>query len=565
MLAGVTIATAPAHARHSFIRHGAGTENAGAPYAAIVVDANSGNVLHSANPDDLRHPASLTKIMTLYLLFERLEAGKLKLDTPLSVSEHASAQAPTKVGLRPNETIEVEDAIRALVTKSANDAAVVIAEAIGGDEHEFAEMMTRKARALGMSRTTYRNASGLPNDEQFTTARDQATLGRAIQERFPRYYRYFATPSFTYRGMVMRNHNHLLGQVEGLDGIKTGYTQASGFNLVTSVRRNNRHIVSVVLGGASAGARDARMRSLIEEYIVAAATQHTATAIAEAPAAKEPGRDTRVADARAVGRNEPPAAYAVASFGKPVPWSAAPSTTPPAVAPVASATPDAAPTVTVVARATAKQSATPAPVAANEPIKPIQVKTVKVKLAPLQSAALTPVADTPARQDIVVADLAADRAAPPVTAVPDMVQAPPTQKPGILGVLPARDVAAKAEPKRDFDPRRDMTLASAAAPTTTQSISGTMAPNAPAHGAAHSGWIIQIGAFDGEREARQKLSAVQAKAGPLLGRADPFTEAIDKDGKTFYRARFAGLQKEEAEAACRQLKRNDIACMTIKN
>src|SRR5215475_1604998 len=255
--------SAPRHASHgSHTSHGAHEsghskhESAAAPpYAAIVLDANSGNVLHAANADELRHPASLTKIMTLYLLFERLDAGKLRLDSLLPVSEHASVQAPTKLGLKPGQFIEVEDAIRGLVTKSANDAAVAVGEAIGGTELDFAEMMTRKAHAIGMSRTIYRNASGLPNDEQVTTARDQALLGRAIQERFPRYYRYFATPSFTYHGETMRNHNKLLGHVDGVDGIKTGYTQASGFNLVASVRRNNKHIVSVVLGGTSAGAR----------------------------------------------------------------------------------------------------------------------------------------------------------------------------------------------------------------------------------------------------------------------------------------------------------------------
>src|SRR5215468_12711694 len=243
--------------------------------ASIVVDGNSGKVLEATNPDGLRHPASLTKIMTLYLLFERLESGKMKLETEMPVSQHAADQAPTKLGLKPGQSLEVEDAIKGLVTKSANDAAVVVAEAIGGSEDEFARMMTAKARTIGMSRTVYRNASGLPDDEQVTTARDQALLGRAIQERFPRYYQYFATPSFTYHGQTMRNHNQLLGQVEGIDGIKTGYTQASGFNLVASVRRNNRHIVSVVMGGTSANARDARMRSLIEEYIVAAAPQKT--------------------------------------------------------------------------------------------------------------------------------------------------------------------------------------------------------------------------------------------------------------------------------------------------
>src|SRR4051812_41401780 len=160
------------------------------PYAAIVLDAETGSVLHEAAPDASRHPASLTKIMTLYLLFERLEAGKITLDTDMNVSSEASSQAPTKLGLKPGETLRVEDAIKGLVTKSANDAAVVIAEALGGSEDEFAKMMTRKARSIGMRNTTYRNASGLPDDDQITTARDQAVLGIAIQERFPKYYRY---------------------------------------------------------------------------------------------------------------------------------------------------------------------------------------------------------------------------------------------------------------------------------------------------------------------------------------------------------------------------------------
>src|ERR1041385_7314188 len=204
------------------------------PFASIVVDANTGQTIQEKSADSLRHPASLTKIMTLYLLFERLDAGKMKLSTMMPVSEHAAEQSPTKLNLKAGQNIEVEDAIRGLVTRSANDAAVVIAEAIGGDEETFARMMTRKARALGMSRTNYANASGLPDEDQVTTARDQVTLGRAIQDRFPRYYRYFATSSFVYRGHAMRNHNKLLGRVVGVDGIKTGYTRMSGFNLVSS-------------------------------------------------------------------------------------------------------------------------------------------------------------------------------------------------------------------------------------------------------------------------------------------------------------------------------------------
>ncbi len=261
--------------------HHARAEVYSPPSSAIVVDGNTGAVLHAASADALRHPASLTKIMTLYLLFERLEAGKIKLDTPLKVSAHAAEQAPTKLGVKPGQTLAVEDAIKAVVTKSANDAAVAIAENLGGDEDEFAKLMTAKAHALGMSRTTYVNASGLPNDDQITTAHDQALLGRAIQERFPHYYRYFSTEQFVYHGHAMRNHNHLLGVVGGVDGIKTGYTHASGFNLVTSVHRDGRYIIAVVLGGRSAGERDAHMRELINKHIREASLQRTAPAIAE--------------------------------------------------------------------------------------------------------------------------------------------------------------------------------------------------------------------------------------------------------------------------------------------
>ena len=280
------VATDPADARgrrrHFVKRTGMSASASYSPaYAAIVVDAKTGSVLHQAAPDGLRHPASLTKIMTLYLLFERLEAGKIALDTEMPVSEHAAEQAPTKLGLRPGQTLRVEDAIKGIVTRSANDAAVVIAEAIGGSEEEFCKMMTRKARALGMSRTTYVNASGLPDDDQITTARDQATLGRAIQDRFPRYYHYFSTMAFNYHGEIIRNHNHLLGSVDGVDGIKTGYTRASGFNLLTNLRRGNRHLVGVVMGGRSYSSRDAIMRNLLAENLDKASSTRTVAAITE--------------------------------------------------------------------------------------------------------------------------------------------------------------------------------------------------------------------------------------------------------------------------------------------
>ena len=260
--------------------------------AEFVMDVNSGRVLHAHNENVERHPASLTKVMTLYLLFEQLEAGRFKLDTEIPVSAHAAAQAPSKLGLRPGSEIEVEDAIKSIVTKSANDIAVAIGEAVGGSEDRFAEMMTRKARALGMSRTNYANASGLPNNEQVTTAHDQALLAKAIQERFPKYYRYFSTRVFNFAGRSIRNHNHLLGRVDGVDGIKTGYTAKAGFNLMTSVRRDGHHIVGVVLGGPSARIRDNRMAALLENNIDDGAVGRTAIAAVEkedeaAPAPRE--------------------------------------------------------------------------------------------------------------------------------------------------------------------------------------------------------------------------------------------------------------------------------------
>jgi D-alanyl-D-alanine carboxypeptidase len=264
------------------------------PSSSIVVDGNTGKVLQESNPDAPRHPASLTKIMTLYLLFERLGVHKIKRDTPLKVSAKAAGQLPSTLGLKAGETIAVEDLIKAVVTRSANDAAVVIAENLGGDEGRFAKLMTQKARTLGMSRTTYVNASGLPNDDQITTARDQALLGRAIQERYPSYYKYFSIQSFEFRGEAIHNHNHLLGSTDGVDGIKTGFTHASGFNLVTSVHRDGHYIVAVVLGGRSALARDAHMRELINAHINEAGLRRTASVFAV--------RQTRKPQVLAVGK-----------------------------------------------------------------------------------------------------------------------------------------------------------------------------------------------------------------------------------------------------------------------
>ena len=220
--------------------------------------------------------------MTLYLLFEQLDSGAMTLRTQIPISEHAAAQEPSKLGLAPGDSISVDDAIKAIVTRSANDIAVAIAEAVGQSESNFAEMMTRKAHALGMANTVYVNASGLPNDEQITTAHDLTILGRSLEERFPRYFRYFSTTQFNFDGEIIGSHDHLLGRVDGVDGIKTGYTRASGFNLLTSVHRDGRSLLAVVMGGRSAAGRDRIMANLIADHIAEASTAHTATAVADA-------------------------------------------------------------------------------------------------------------------------------------------------------------------------------------------------------------------------------------------------------------------------------------------
>ena len=498
-------------------------------YAAIVVDANSGAVLHASNADSQRHPASLTKIMTLYLLFERLEAGKLKLDSPLKVSAHAEDQAPTKLGLEDRQTIQVEDAIKGMVTRSANDAAVVVAEALAGSEEEFAKLMTRKAQTLGMTKTLYKNASGLPNDAQVTTARDQAILGRAIQERFPNYYKYFKTQSFVFRGQAISNHNRLLGKVEGVDGIKTGYTHASGFNLVTSMRREKRHVVAVVLGGSSASSRDARMRQLLSEHVASASTKRTAPTIAEAAATAkidtakpEPVAAQRTAAADTQTKPEKsekaePQRFDLASASS-VPvhldLPASPSAAPPRAAP-----------------------------GSTDPIQPVTVKTFNVKanntLQSASASAATPFAGLPRPSEQA-------RPAAPAPAPEALPPPPPGARPGVLGTLPA-SVAT--------------TSVAAAAPLTDP----TLVPPQAAKPRPKGGWIIQVGAFPDEDEAKRKLGMVKIKALKLLSDADPFTEPTVKDGATYYRARFAGLNKDQAEAVCNYLKRNDVECVAIKN
>jgi D-alanyl-D-alanine carboxypeptidase len=266
------------HPRHGFYGVDPSREN-----ESIVIDAETGRVLSEMNADAITYPASLTKMMTLYLTFEALNAGRLRLDQYLPVSTDAASKSPTKLHLVPGDSVQVHDLILGIVTKSANDAAAVLAEGLAGSEPAFADRMTAKARQLGMTNTIYRNASGLPDPEQRTTARDVAQLALALYHDFPREYRYFATRQFFFRGRVILTHNHLLDWYDGADGIKTGYIGASGFNLAASAVRDGHRLIGVVMGGASAGSRDREMAALLDEGFSEVGAGGTVVAGREAP------------------------------------------------------------------------------------------------------------------------------------------------------------------------------------------------------------------------------------------------------------------------------------------
>lgn len=542
------------------------------PFSAMVVDENSGRTLYAVNENALRHPASITKVMTLYLLFEQLEKGRMTLDTPIEISAHAASQAPSKLGLAPGDSLSTEEAIKAIVTRSANDIAVAIAEKIGGDEPTFAEMMTRKARALGMTRTVYVNASGLPDDRQITTARDLTILGRAVEERFPRYFHYFSTHSFEFAGETIGNHNHLLGRIDGVDGIKTGYTNASGFNLLTSLHRDGRSIVAVVLGGRSAGARDAMMEQLLYQHYAQASVGRTAPMIAEA-SAPEP---IRVAGRRAEPAPLPPAREAASkeemeaeslAEGDDQEADQTPARPARAVASRAAA-PAPLPPVTVAERAEAPQ-----------PVKPVDtMRTASINAA--ESASPAPAlrqavafkAEAAPKPIEAVAQRLADPAALGWVKGPDGVvrspdPAPPVKpeallKQAMLAAAAARP-AAETRSAKPEESRADGRLAKAeesrAAEETRVAKSVAIQP------VAHEGWKVQIAATDDAAKANDMLNRARAENRSTLALAKPFTEKVQKGDATLYRARFAVLDANAAEAACRSLKRTGFSCFATRD
>ncbi|MDX7949888.1 SPOR domain-containing protein [Lichenihabitans sp. Uapishka_5] len=529
-LALIASTTAEARGHHHGVRAAharpSGSAQSSPAFAALVVDVNTGRTLYADRENELRHPASITKVMTLFLLFEKLQSGDISLDTRIPVSRHAASMTPTKLGLRPGSTIRVEDAIKAIVTKSANDMAVAVAEAVGGgDEDHFAELMTRKAHALGMFRTVYVNASGLPDNRQITTAHDLALLGRAIQDRFPTYYHFFSTPSFTYAGETMANHNHLMERVEGMDGIKTGYTNASGFNLLSNVNRGGHHIVAVVMGGKSAAGRDHIMEGLIAQHLEQAAPTRVAGKIEEEKPIEEPAATVAQQDDDADGGD------AEAHDSSPT-VSASPSLIAPtmAVPPMPMKrmrTADVRPAFVTGAPRTAETARGPAVLAADRGRSALDGSTSS-RVVPTDRDAVTPATATPSSMKWVT------------------------------GAAPARQAAVPAKPVR---------VASAAADDVTSSIRPGRADtrDAAASPQGRGDWTIQVGATKTAREADALLDKAKTDGRSALGSARPVTEKVRKGRTLLYRARFAGLGPDQAQDACRTLKRSGFACFATKD
>jgi D-alanyl-D-alanine carboxypeptidase len=433
--------------------------------ASIVVDMNTGSVLHAQAADTLRQPASLTKMMTLYVLFGYMRAGKIGPSTELVVTPYAASQPPTKLGLKAGTTIAVAEAIKSLVTLSANDMAVTIAENIAGTEENFAKLMTETARRIGMKSTTFRNASGLPNDEQLSTARDMAILSVRLMQDYPEYYGVFETRIFAYKGRQYRNHNRLLFGYQGTDGIKTGYTRASGFNLATSVKRDDKHLIAVGLGGRTGAGRDAAMRALLDKQFPNASAKKSSTA-------------------RSL----------IASLQGPSPAPVSPSSLPPIRKPVV----------------TAAATSTP-------PAEPVGPPAKKAGVA-----AATPVA-------------------PP--------SQPAAKTPAVLLAASTPGFAPLAASEGDIGD-----------PSDALQVKRALGKPQRFEGAFH----VQVGAFMSQAEAENRLGAVQQRAIDLLDGHLPFTATFMKDDKEWFRARFAGFSKDDAQTTCEALKKRSLDCVVMR-
>ncbi len=513
-------------------------------FSAMAIDAYSGKTLYERSPDEPRYPASLTKMMTLYLVFQDLQAGKINRNSRFTVSAYAASRAPSKLGLKPGQTIRVEDAILALVTKSANDVAATIGENLGGSEAKFAERMTRTARSIGMTRTTFRNASGLPDAQQRTTARDMATLGLRLQRDFPKEFAYFSRPSFTFGGRVVRTHNRLLGRMRGVDGIKTGYTRASGFNLVTSAGRDGRRLVGVVMGGASGGARNRYMAAMLETAFPKAGRGK----IIALAAGRPPGFNAAAAVAVAAATSDPPPAR-MQLAGVPVPRPK-PETEEPDMALVpAEVAADSGEDEEAVAQESARVADQQGGEAASRPSE-TPPKSLELASAP---AAEPPAAEAPPPESAPQGDFGTTGLNP----------IDPSEDAVAVGKSDSLFVMRQAAPApgKTITTVKPARASLAAAPTIEPaSLTRGAAADLSAHSAS---WNIQIGAFPSSSAAQERIDAAKAAAADLLRGKIPFTMPVSRGNDTIFRARFSGFDEAQAREACKRLSRKGVGCFPL--
>jgi D-alanyl-D-alanine carboxypeptidase len=515
-------------------------------YAGIVIDAKSGQVMFESAADAPRFPASVSKVMTLYILFQELSAGHITLKTKFTVSAWAASAQPTKLGLRPGSQIAVEDVIRAIVTLSANDMARTVAENIGGSESRFADRMTATAHALGMTHTTYVNASGLPDGRQITTVRDQARLAMAIYEHFPKFYEYFQTRSFQYGRRVYGNHNHLLG-VDGIDGIKTGYTGAAGYNLLTAARANGRHIIVVGFGFGNAGTRDATVLSQVRKFLPEA---RPGTYLASAMIAV-PGHQQRPTVMLASA--EP----AMASAPKPLPNIRVDDQIlpePVAYAPEPAARPVAG--TRVASLDTEDDNALPT--------TPMDLG-MKPAVAALSAIGDASGSHKPSAKPDVVGQSLNNMllGAPPSALGATRPSAPLLPPVGIGEKNQPIDLMTSGSVSGQQVAEAALSIAAPAAkarPAPAPAAVATEMPVAPA-----GSWIVQIGAAPTQDGANLLLSSATGKVADLND-VRPYVERFDKNGQTFYRARFVGFgDRGEASTMCDALKKAKMSCLAMQS
>jgi D-alanyl-D-alanine carboxypeptidase len=496
--------------------------------AALVIDGSNGKVLYARNETAERHPASLTKMMTLYLLFEALKNNKVTMQTQMPVSRHASEQKPTKLFLRPGQSIDIDTAIRAVVILSANDVAVVISEMLGGTEGHFAEMMTEKARQIGMKQTNFHNASGLPDPLQITTATDLSVLARHLAYDFPQYFSYFGLSGFTWQGRFIPTHDNLIGRYQGAEGIKTGYTGASGFNLVSSVTRDNRHVIGVVMGGRTALRRDLEMVRILDDAFTQIAANPTLVAAHAIPWHQ-------------YGAEAAPVVASLSVTAPAAPAAAAPPTITPSRLrnPFAGLTAMVSPAFGAVAHHEEEEDAAEKKVAADE-----------------DASILAPV-PRPAKQPLAAQPTAAPMPAPNMIK-PLAAKGPPPPKVRPIArpdYSPQVAVAAnKTQPTAAPTPRPALRTAQVAEGDTDAS------PAVPAAGPGRN-WTVQVGAYADKALAQAQLSAFAQKAKEVVGSAGQIVSPRpNAEGHVIYRARFGPYAENEARDTCTRLIAKGQSC-----